>query len=183
MAQAGLNYFEDAEIRKGTIELDSEAAKIVSYLIQQSRREHVSSDADSDSDSDADHHSHAASPDECHSTMSDDEDDTPADAAPTRSFGTQPEKLPEEPIAFILNSKKRVARRRIINMCQQMAQPTLFHYPSLSQQTLQHSMRNYIGDQQMYNKCSLMFDAKSILEHLDWDTNRMEMLGLVDYDK
>jgi hypothetical protein len=35
----------------------------------------------------------------------------------------------------------------------------------------------------MYNKCSLMFDAKSILEHLDWDTNWMEMLGLVDYDK
>ncbi|ELU07601.1 hypothetical protein CAPTEDRAFT_201536 [Capitella teleta] len=26
-------------------------------------------------------------------------------------------------------------------------------------------------------------DAKSIMEHLDWDTNRMEMLGLVDYDK
>ncbi|ELU04289.1 hypothetical protein CAPTEDRAFT_210961 [Capitella teleta] len=50
-------------------------------------------------------------------------------------------------------------------------------------QTLQHSMINCIGDQQMYNKCSLMFDAKSILEHLDWDTNRMEMLGLVDYDK
>ncbi|ELT98620.1 hypothetical protein CAPTEDRAFT_190835 [Capitella teleta] len=36
---------------------------------------------------------------------------------------------------------------------------------------------------QMHNKCSLMFDAKSILEHLDWDTNRMDMLGLVDYDK
>jgi hypothetical protein len=38
-------------------------------------------------------------------------------------------------------------------------------------------------DKQMYNKCRLMFDAKSILEHLDWDTNRMEMPGLVDYDK
>jgi hypothetical protein len=96
MAQAGLNYFEDAEIRKGTLELDSEAANIVSYLIQQSRREHVSSDADSDSD--ADHHSHAASPDECHSTMSDDEDDTPADAAPVNSVSTRKRKLlPKDP--------------------------------------------------------------------------------------
>ncbi|ELU07606.1 hypothetical protein CAPTEDRAFT_189388 [Capitella teleta] len=44
-------------------------------------------------------------------------------------------------------------------------------------------LKNCTGDQQMYNKCSLMFDAKSILEHLDWDTNRMEMFGFIDYDK
>jgi hypothetical protein len=85
--------------------------------------------------------------------------------------------------AFLINEDSLTAVFSQINMCQQMAQPTLFHYPSLSQQNLQHPMRNCTGDQQMYNKCSLMFDAKSILEHLDWDTNRMEMLGLVDYDK
>ncbi|ELU09777.1 hypothetical protein CAPTEDRAFT_191608 [Capitella teleta] len=58
----------------------------------------------------------------------------------------------------------------------------LYSKPALSKQTLQPSTINCIGDQQISNKCSLMFDAKSILEHLDWDTHRMEMLRLLDFD-
>ncbi|ELT98018.1 hypothetical protein CAPTEDRAFT_204564 [Capitella teleta] len=70
-----------------------------------------------------------------------------------------------------------------INTCQQMTQPTMFQACIIPANSATLNMRNRIGDQQMYSKCSLMFDAKSILEHLDWDTHRMEMLGLMDFDK
>ncbi|ELU00898.1 hypothetical protein CAPTEDRAFT_193099 [Capitella teleta] len=108
--------------------------------------------------------------------------------------------LPEEPVVFILKSEKRSPKKKnqvflgelerlkgrvkvYRSTCVNRWLSQLYSWPALCQQTQQHSMKTCIGDQQMFRKCSLMFDAKSILEHLDLDTNRMEMLGLVDYDK